>query len=105
MTGHLDATYAADLRARSIESRESTHAGTDVAFLSTPWSRDGLSERLGESFVALETGGEDEEDVRDEVVTEEIGGPFVETDGEIELAAETDGSNPEGATREPFPRA
>jgi hypothetical protein len=39
----------------------------------------------------------------DEESSEEGGGPFVETNAREELAYDTDGSNPIGATREPFP--
>jgi len=39
----------------------------------------------------------------DEESSEEGGGPFVETNAREEFAYDTDGSNPIGATREPFP--
>ena len=38
-------------------------------------------------------------------VPEDRGGPFVVTTGGEEFADDVDESNPEGATREPFPRA
>ena len=37
-------------------------------------------------------------------MSEEIGGPFVETTAGQEFADEPDASNPPGATREPFPK-
>ena len=100
-TGHLDARYAADLRARS---QEGATRGRDVAFLSARWSRDALAERCGESAVAAATSGGDDEDFNDDVVTEEVGGPFVYTTSQLEFAYGTDASNPIGGTREPFPR-
>ena len=39
----------------------------------------------------------------DQVVEEEQGGPFVETNGAQEFAPGTDASNPKSAKREPFP--
>jgi hypothetical protein len=51
------------------------------------------------------TSGEDEGvELRDEVVTEEVGGPFVTTTRGQEVAEEPDESNPVGSTREPFPK-
>src|ERR1700694_400508 len=56
---------------------------------------DDLAERLGEEFVASATSGEQAaEDMRDEEVPEESGGPFVETSGASEFAYGTDASNP-----------
>ena len=56
-------------------------------------------------MVATATTGEYEaEDVREQDVPEEVGGPFVETTGGEEFAHGTDASNPKGASREPFPR-
>jgi hypothetical protein len=67
---------------------------------------DDLSERLGEEFVEAATSGEAPDDEKfDESVTEDIGGPFVETSAAEELADDTDETNPEDATREPMPRA
>ena len=105
-SGHLDPRYAADLLARS---RSSVDPQDRKAFLGANISRDALAEELGESFVRTATGGEDdevadEEDMLGQVVPEEIGGPFIETTGEQEFAYGTDASNPEGATREPFPK-
>ena len=39
----------------------------------------------------------------DQVVPEEQGGPFVQTNAGQEFGYETDASNPKGAKREPFP--
>jgi hypothetical protein len=66
---------------------------------------DDLAEALAEDFVLSATSGEDADDeVLEEVVPEEVGGPFVETDAEEEFATEPDASNPPDAEREPLPR-
>src|SRR5258708_39193056 len=65
---------------------------------------DDLAEELGEEFVESVTSGEQAaEDMRDEEVPEESGGPFVETSGASECAYGTDASNPKDAECAPFP--
>jgi len=97
--GHIDPKYAADLLEMS-EPRETDPRG----FLERPRSSDDLVEELGEEFVQTATSAEYKaEDALNEEVTEEVGGPFVETGSETEFAQGTDPSNPESATREPFP--
>jgi hypothetical protein len=99
--GHLDPQYAAALMA---ESGLRTEEKEPAAFIESPRARDDLAENLGEEFVASATSGENqEEDLLDEQVPEERGGPFVETTGGTEFAEGTDASNPEDADREPFP--
>jgi hypothetical protein len=99
--GHLDPKYAKELRA--LGGHED--AGDTTAFVQRPRSKDDLAEELGEEFVMTATSGEDEgEDVANQDVPEEIGGPFVVTDADTEFAEGTDASNPKGAKREPFPR-
>ncbi|MFO0737275.1 MAG: hypothetical protein U0270_15400 [Labilithrix sp.] len=101
-TGHLDKKYAADLRARSRASREPDD--TD-AFIRKNRAHDALAEQLGEEAVQTMTSAEDQSDqLQDAEVDEESGGPFVRTTGGEEYADGTDESNPESATREPFPR-
>ena len=102
--GHLDPKYAADLRARSLESASARR--DDRAFLDGgARGSDSLAEEMGAEFVEAATSGEDQnQDVRGQEVTEEVGGPFVETSGATEFASGTDASNPEGTAREPFPR-
>jgi hypothetical protein len=69
-------------------------------------SNDDLAEVLGEEYIASATAGEDvNEDVRDEIVPEELGGPFLEAPAQTELVDDIDASNPEGAEAEPFPTA
>jgi hypothetical protein len=98
--GHLDPKYAAGLREKAGE-REAA----PTSFLTRPRSRDDLVEELGEEFVTEATSAEHEgEDVLDQEVPEERGGPFVETTGDQEFGHGVDPSNPKGASREPFPR-
>ena len=67
---------------------------------------DDLAEMRGEGFLRSATSGEDlEEEASDEVVPEELGGPFLETNASDEFALGTDESNPEDAEPEPLPRA
>lgn len=67
---------------------------------------DDLAETLAEDFVRSATTGEDAEDeTMDQIVPEEIGGPFVETAASEEFALGPDESNPDDAMAEPLPRA
>jgi hypothetical protein len=67
---------------------------------------DDLAETLAEDFVRSATTGEDaEDDTMDQIVPEEIGGPFVETSASEEFALGPDESNPDDAMAEPLPRA
>ena len=66
---------------------------------------DDLAENLAEEFVEAATrGNEVAEETLDEVVPEEIGGPFVETSAAEEFATDIDESNPVDAEAEPLPR-
>lgn len=101
-TGHLSPEYAAELRSHSGELSDSRD---DEAFRLGALRRDPLAEELGESFVRIVTGAEDdEEETLDAVNPEEMGGPFIVTTGATEYAHDTDESNPIDATREPFPK-
>ncbi len=65
---------------------------------------DDLAEMYGENFVLSATTGESmSSDGFDQVVPEEIGGPFVETSASEEFAEGLDESNPEDATSEAMP--
>ena len=65
---------------------------------------DDLAESLGEQVIESATSGEyDGEDVANQDVTEEQGGPFVESSGAREFGHDIDESNPVDAKREPFP--
>jgi len=82
------------------------------AFVPEPGGRSGpvdddLAEYLGEIFVATATGADDGGGVlQDEVVVEELGGPFVETDAGDEFGASSrDRSIHEPGAPEAFPTA
>ena len=99
-TGHLDPDYALDLRSCSRANVEPN----DAAFLHGTRSGIALAEQFGETAVATAISGEDTgEDDRDRVITEENGGPFVETTGNTEFAYGIDARI--GVWREPFPTA
>lgn len=67
---------------------------------------DDLAETLAEEFLVSATSAEEAgEEVRDEVVPEELGGPFLEVPASEEFDRAPDASNPLDADREPFPRA
>lgn len=67
-------------------------------------SEDDLAEELGENFVLSATMAEEAAaEEFDASVPEDEGGPFVESDGGTEYAADTDPSNPEDAERAPLP--
>jgi hypothetical protein len=66
---------------------------------------DDLAEILAEDFVRSITTGEYSDEALEEVVDEEIGGPFVTTSAREEFAEGTDESNPADAEAEPLPRA
>lgn len=104
-TGHLNLKYAADLRARSLESAED-HA-KDRAFLRHSASLVApLADELGREAVMTMTSGEDQSaELQDLTLPlgEELGGPFVLTTGGEEFAGGTDASNPRNTVREPFP--
>jgi hypothetical protein len=85
-----------------------------TAFLPDPYdggraparAGDPLAETLAEEFVTSATSAEEmREDERNELHPEEFGGPFTETTAQEEFANEADASNPDDATREPFPTA
>jgi hypothetical protein len=98
-SGHIDPKYAAELMAKS-----GGHEDEGTAFITKSRSNDDLAETFGEEFVETVTSGESrEEDVLNQVVPEERGGPFVESTAGTEFAEGTDASNPKGAEREPFP--
>ncbi|HET6150675.1 MAG TPA: hypothetical protein VFH68_24255 [Polyangia bacterium] len=66
---------------------------------------DDLAENLAEEYLQGATSGGEPmaEEQNDEVVPEELGGPFVETSGREEFADGTDESNPADAERAPLP--
>lgn len=67
---------------------------------------DELAASLAEEFVEGATTAQDPDEERlDSAFPEEIGGPFIETSADEELADDVDANNPPDATREPVPRA
>jgi hypothetical protein len=78
----------------------------DDAFIGrTGRSKDDLAEVMGETWVETATSGEDEnEEVFNQGVPEDEGGPFVTTTAGQEFAEGTDASNPKRSKREPFPK-
>ena len=65
---------------------------------------DDLAENLAEEYLQGATQGSDAEEDLDQVVPEEIGGPFIETSAAEEFAHDTDEANPLEAEAEPLPR-
>ncbi len=105
-SGHLDPEYAKGLLALSghHSGDGGHHDNNDKAFLEGARSKDALTEGLGEQFVGTITSGEEQgEEALDALSPEESGGPFIVTKGKTEFADGVDASNPEDATREPFP--
>jgi hypothetical protein len=67
-------------------------------------ARDDLAEELAEEFVMSATSGEYVgEDVLDQEVPEESGGPFVIHPASYEFGTDVDDSNPADASREALP--
>jgi hypothetical protein len=104
------ATKRKSERARPAAHRRRERSDDGNAFIPDPGdgparAPDDLSERLAEEYVAAATSGEEPDEERDANVPEDIGGPFVETSANEELADDTDETNPADATREPLPRA
>lgn len=106
-TGHPAPAPLAEPRAEGPSRRPSgtRRAATDRdAFISTMRTDDTLAEELAEDFVRSALSGENEQAAAfDQEVAEEMGGPFVESTAEDEIAHDEDEANPPGATREPFP--
>jgi hypothetical protein len=68
--------------------------------------RDDLALSLAAGFVLSATSAEEAGEAnRDQVLPEEIGGPFLEVAAGRELDLEPDASNPVDAEMEPFPTA
>ena len=96
---------------RDVEIERVMRADSADAFIRNPDDGemsvdDDLAESLAEEFVHSATSGENQaEEALDQIVPEEIGGPFVETSAEEEFADGTDESNPSDAEPEAMPRA
>jgi hypothetical protein len=89
------------------------HGRTDTAdaFMPDPEDgpaliRDDLAEVLAEDYLRAATSGADvDNEMMEEVVPEELGGPFLESSADDEFADGTDESNPVDTVPEPLPRA
>jgi hypothetical protein len=109
-TAVRQANAARDARPH-VDLEHIRRSDTADAFLGDPddgftRSDDDLAEVLGEEFVHSATSAENmTEEALEQVVSEEIGGPFVESTPEEEFADGTDESNPPDAQPEPLPRA
>jgi hypothetical protein len=98
-SGHPDDGYKHRTRAGSRVPDDG------LAFLSGYRTRDALAEELGEAFLQSATSGEESEpERREQVLVEEVGGPFVKTRASREFAYDFDESNIAEATREPLPK-
>jgi hypothetical protein len=81
------------------------------AFLAEPETGQGprpddLSEYLGENFVSVARGADDADAAHhDELNIDELGGPFIETDGGVEFAGDDEEEARTPAEREAFPTA
>jgi hypothetical protein len=98
-------------RARPLLAPQGPHQRSDDgnAFMPDPEGGparipDDLAENLAEDYLQAATQGMEVEEDHDQIVPEEIGGPFVETTAADEFAHDTDEANPEDASREPLPR-
>jgi hypothetical protein len=96
---------------RDVDVHRVMRADSADAFIRDPddggpvRTEDDLAESLAEEFVHAATSGEDQSEDVDQMVPEEIGGPFLETSAEEEFADGTDESNPADAEAEAMPRA
>ncbi|WP_437670705.1 hypothetical protein [Sorangium sp. So ce131] len=109
--GSPRATYKSHSREFLKDARERAESSDDRdAFIPAP--KDGpvevvdeFAEQIAEQYLASATSGKGDltEDYEDELDPEEIGGPFIITTAEQEIAYSRDSMNPEDAEVEPFP--
>jgi hypothetical protein len=89
---------------RDVENEEQRSTMSESPEYIAEAMEDSLGEELGEASVASATSGDQaDENIRDEDVSEEVGGPFVPTTAREEFARGTDASNPEDAEPAVFP--
>ena len=88
-----------------IDEQRENAGRPEPAFLRDgAYAEDDLAEEMGEEFVMTATSGEQAaEDLRNQDVPEEVGGPFVETSARTEFAYGADPSNPQDAEPSAFP--
>ena len=83
---------------RDVENEPERSSMSDSPEYIPEAMEDALAEQLGEGSVGSAVSGDQEdENIRDEELAEEDGGPFVTTSARQELARGTDASNPEDA--------
>jgi hypothetical protein len=91
---------------RDVENESLPSALPESAEYIPEATEDSLAEELGEAAVQSATSGDQAiEAIRDEDVSEEVGGPFVPSSARQEFAQGTDDSNPEDAEPADFPTA
>ena len=96
---------------KSRQNRAPHRSDDGEAFLHDPMggparTRDDLAETLAEEFLQSATSAEEAgEEVRDELVDEELGGPFLLDRASMEFANDIDASNPPETEPAPFPTA
>jgi hypothetical protein len=91
---------------RDVDNEEEPSAMTESPEYIPGVEDDSLAEELGEAAVESATSGDQAaENIRDEDLSEEEGGPFVITRARREFARGTDASNPEDAEPAAFPTA
>lgn len=94
----------AKIAVQTAESEATPAALTEQSFrLGEPGERDDVGELLGEAYVqSMTSGAQAAEEFRDEVLPEETGGPFLETNTET---GSSDASPSPDAERAPLPVA
>ena len=103
-TGHLNPDYERELRALSGHSGHKKNLDP-TAFINTPNTRDEFAEAFGEGAVlAMTSGAEGEQQVFDQIVIEEWGGPFIMTPARAEFASGPDADDIPTAELSAFPK-
>ena len=109
--GEVKGAAAKSAAAPAVEGHRQRRSDDADAFIPDPsdgpaHSNDDLAEVLAEDFLESATRGNDVfEDERARPLSDEIGGPFVVTDADEELADDVDASNPVDAEPSGRPRA
>ena len=84
--------------------RASNGVAIGLALATTLVASPDVSAHRTEDYLQAATQGMEVEEDHDQIVPEELGGPFIETSAAEEFALDTDEANPEDASREPLPR-
>lgn len=111
VTSKRRATRAKRLHPVPIVPPHQARADDGEAFVHDPHggpahSKEQLGETLAEEFLQSATSAQEvSEEVRDALVPEELGGPFVQHSADEEFADDVDEANPVEAQRAAFPTA